>query len=210
MTVSIPKEIEPVVNRARILGIPLITHIDKIIKTYVNGGVRGIKFLPKNYHGLQQSVDRAIRKMVLLDDNFADSIGMIMGSDARSHGYIISARESNPANSLHVELSPVKCDVHIDSNSITTGQKGFPMWGGQYNPLRFIPHGIKDLAPSMLADSRYSFASPVLAPILSRLDLQLGVNGNQLWLDGKPKSTRMGKPMAGEKLHIGFTLTFNH
>ncbi len=208
MGVSVPKEIEPVVKRAEILGIRLTKHIDTIIETYVDGGVKGIKFRPKNYHGLQQSVDRAIRKMVLLDDNFADSVGMIMGSDARRHGYLVSAREKNPANSLHVELSPKKCDIHLDSHSITTGEDGIPMWGGQYNPARFISHGIKDLAPSMLADSRFSFASPVLAPILSRLDLQLGINGNQLMLNGKGNSGRMGKPLAREKLHAGFTLTF--
>ncbi len=208
MVISIPQEVEPVVKRARILGIPLTEHIDEIITTYVQGGVKGIKFRPKNYHGLKQAVDRAIRNMVLLDDNFADSVGMIMGSDARRHGYLVSAREKNPANSLHVELSPKKCDIHLDSHSITTGEAGFPMWGGQYNPMRFIPHGIKDLAPSMLADSRFSFASPVLAPILSRLDLQLGIKGNQLMLDGNSKSGRMGKPLAKEKFHVGFTLTF--
>lgn len=219
MAITIPDEAKPVIKRAELLGIPLTKHIDHIVKTYVDGGVRGIKFLPKNYHGLQLAVDRAIKKMVLLNDNFNDSVGMIIGSDARKHGFIVSAREKNPANSLHVELSSVTCDFHLDSNSITTGEDGVLKWGGQYNPLRFVPHGIKDLFPSMIEDSRFSFASPLLAPILKRLDLQVNAKGHKLILDGNmPKNNALDNaalsspslPSGGKSSQIVFTLTFNH
>ena len=219
MGVDIPAKIKPVIKRAESVGIPLTNYIDSIIKTYINGGVKGITFRPKNYVGLRQSVIQAIRKMVLFDDNYADTIGGIMGSDARRHGYAISAREKNLTNSLHVELNSKKCDFHLDSRSITTGEPGFPMWGGHYNPVRFIPHGIRDLAPSMLADSKLSALSPIVSPILSRLDLQLGLNGRQLVLDGNiPQGSAqgprfmdgLGRTPQKEKLRIGFTLTFEY
>lgn len=210
MAISIPNKIQPVIDRAEALDIPLLDFIDSIIKTYVHGGVTGIKFRPKNYSGLQLSVAKAIRKMVLFDDDYSDSVGTIMGSDARKHGYSVSAREMNLTNSLHVELNKLKCDVHLDSRSIVTGHTGFPYYGGHYDPTRLIPHGINDLAPSMLADSRLSFLSPVVSPILSRLNLEVSLRDRAPDTGARESAMLTGGKLPGarENYRVGFTLTF--
>ena len=199
-------EVVNVLKRATALKIPLRRHIDTIKETYVAGGVQGFKFTPKDYPGLQKAVAEAIKHMVLFNDDFTDAVGAIMGSDARKHGYAVSARERNLYDSLHIELSKRSCDVHLDSTSITTGFKGFPFWGGHYDPTRFIAHGIKDLAPSYLHGTWASFLSPALA----RLDLDLSLN-NRAPETGRREASFLtgGLPAPHkEKLRVGFSLTF--
>ena len=199
-------EVKKVLQRAQSLQIPLRRFIDCITETYIDGGVQGFKFVPKNYSSLQNVIAAAIKKMVLFNDDYTDSVGAIMGSDARKHGYAVSARERNLINSLHIELSKQKCDVHLDSHSITTGHIGFPFWGGHYDPTRFIGHGIKDLAPSYLHGTWASFLSPALA----RLDLDLSLNARAAET-GQREAAFLNSNITApykERLRVGFSVTF--
>ena len=62
MNGSTRPEVKKVITRANALGIPLEQHIEKIVNTYVSGGVQGFKFKPRKYKMLQESIAKAIKK----------------------------------------------------------------------------------------------------------------------------------------------------
>ncbi len=178
------KAVTEVVNRAARVGIPLGEFIGTVKKTYVTGGVTGFQFIPKNYEKYLQALDVAVKLKKMGNDHDVGYIGEVMGSDAKKHGYLISARELSLNSSLHLELSKLKCDAHIDSSGICSfPETGHPLWGGRYDPVKLIPHGIHDLLPSMIGDNVY--ANTLINPILKRLDLSARVLGQDLILNGK-------------------------
>ena len=167
---------EVVCTRANILHIPLQNFVKKITKQYVNGGVTGFEFIPKNYEDYLKVVDIAVIQKALGDDDKAGVVGAVMGSVAHSDGYAMTVREKTFGSSLHLELGKKKCDAHIDSHGICHAQQkhGVPLYAGQYDPTSFFDHGLKDLLPSMLGMKGPS-------RVLNAINLNLRVDGkNQL------------------------------
>jgi hypothetical protein len=213
MATPLLPEVAKVVERAKPLGIPLMNFVDTVEKVYVTGGVTGFHFKPRRYNELKAAVYNAAKRMVMGIDGDAGAIGAFMASDAHRHGYAISAREYSGGASLHLELSRHKCDAHIDSRGISPGKlNGVPVWADRYDPTQLVNHFIKDLAPSMLTDSKAAFLAPALNPVLKRLTISARLRGRDLMLDGRyPAGTGAGRRsvIAGEpRSQILFTLTF--
>ncbi len=182
-------EVEKVVKQAKSIGIPLLDFVEEVTEVYVQGGVTGFKFFPKNYDNFKSLVQSEEMRTKIGIDSDGGSIGNVMGSDARRHGYSISARQYSAGSSLHLELKNGLCDAHVDSRGITPGDHDrVPLWGDRYDPVRLIPHGINDLLPSILGDSFVgdSFVvKSMVNPVLGRLSVEMRYKGNDLITDGR-------------------------